>query len=623
MKLKSLLLLFLFLCSYFLNAQNTFDIVFPQDRDQVCKACLDIFRQRTSEVQFSIKRNGNKLYFQVNDKAWFDLLFKNQGDGIAVDVVSKDIYDCKYESVKETQIKGTLLKPVYSQKLKTDIKISEANTYQVYVGDVPSALRNDELEYNILFLSNKNMCSYYLVYDLESYPWSLLDMGVYLDEITYSERKIGDDSYFSNNKTLKFKVPFKKNKSEYSQKDIKPIYDSLRLTDFNIKAINIKAYSSVEGILKRNIELQQSRAKSIIKALQTFQKSTIKTEISSSENWVEFLNDIKGTAHENLSKLSKNDIRAKLVGATAEQLEPILKNHRKAILELELEKKDSYQNVLAEPLLVKFNEAISSENIDEALKIQNSIFMKIKHQEVSPDFLSKMKIPKQTKFVKIACKNSAFKYLINVRQGVIVYNELLELEKLAPRSKEVKYNIAAIKVQAWQFKWMDIDEARLKQQIYGLANYGIDKSLISRMMVNYNLITAERLMRNRDYSNKDKSVLFIKDNYKKFSLSDYDYLSLAQFLSYYGNTKMSVELLEDKAKSIDIDENLLFYYLNLTLVDGNLTSDVNYRAIMLNAININKNRYCKLFNSIEKGGVTFQLLKDEYLRETYCENCNN
>lgn len=42
---------------------------------------------------------------------------------------------------------------------------------------------------------------------------------------------------------------------------------------------------------------------------------------------------------------------------------------------------------------------------------------------------------------------------------------------------------------------------------------------------------------------------------------------------------------------------------------------------MLNAININKERYCKLFNAVEKGGVKFQLLENEYLKNTYCENC--
>ena len=211
----------------------------------------------------------------------------------------------------------------------------------------------------------------------------------------------------------------------------------------------------------------------------------------------------------------------------------------------------------------------------------------------------------------------------DIRQSVIVYNELLELEKLVPNDGEVKYNIAVVKIKLWRHKAIAEDETKLKNQINALKNYKIDASLIDRMMVNFHIIKAENLMRARDYVNKDESVEFINSKYKNFPLSDYDYLSLAQFFSYYANSDMSVKLLQDKAKSIDIDEDLLFYYLNLTLIDKNLTQDENYRTIMLNAININKVRFCKLFDSIEKGGVTFQLLEDDYLSDTYCENCRN
>ena len=234
-----------------------------------------------------------------------------------------------------------------------------------------------------------------------------------------------------------------------------------------------------------------------------------------------------------------------------------------------------------------------------------------------------MIIPKQAKFAKIFNKNSAYRYMMNVRQALIVYNELLVLEKLVPKDGEVKYNIAAIKIKLWRFKAIEINETKLKNQIQALKKYGIENSLIARMMVNVHIIKAENLMRKRDYANKDKAVTYIKNNYKKFSLSDYDYLSLAQFFSYYANSEMAVELLEPIARSIDIEENLLFYYLNLTLIKRELTKDSNYRTILLNAINMNEERFCKLFNTVEDGGVTFQLLADEYLRTTYCESCNN
>ncbi|MGZ0015887.1 hypothetical protein [Yeosuana sp. AK3] len=627
MKSKHLFSILFLLSINILVSQNTYDIIFPgNDRDQKCQQCFQIFNQKPKEVKFSIKREKTNLYFEINDKNWFNLLFKNSGDGLAVDIVLKDRYACDITTMENTQIRGFLLKPVYSQALRSGLKPSGEGLFRVYLGKVPEGFLNDELEYNILFLSNKNLCQYYVIYDLESYAWDLLDMGMYLDSLTYHSKQIKSsekEGFILKNKTLKFKIPFEKNKSEYSQDDIKPIYDSLRLTDYYIKTIKIKAYSSVEGRLDRNIELQEQRANSIVAALQTFQKPTIKTSVSSSENWVEFLNDIKGTPFESLSNLTKSQVKAKLVGQLSKDIESILKHHRKAVLELELEKKDKYLNMSSEELLTKFNTAISLEQLVEAKDLQNSIFEKLKTKELAPEFLQKMQIPKQAIFSKILNKNSAFKYMLNVRQALIVYNELLELEKLVPKDGEVKYNIAAIKIKLWRFNAIEIDETQLKTQITALKNYGLHSSLITRMMVNFHIIKAENAMRKREYAIKDKSVVYINGQYKNFSLSDYDYLSLAQFFSYYGNTDMSVELLENKARSIDIDEDLLFYYLNLTLINKEFSQDSDYRTILLNANNLNKERFCKLFNSIEQGGVTFQLLEDSFLRKTYCESCIN
>lgn len=622
--------LLLLLSFTFTNAQSTFDIVFPtteNERNQKCQQCVQAFQKKPKEVGFSIKQEGNNLYFEVNNKQWFNQLLRSSSDGLAIDVVSKERYGCAVETVDKTnQIRGMLLRPVYAQKLKSGLRPSGNNRFRVLVGKVPANYLNDELEFNILFLVNKTMCRYQTIYDLQSYTWDLLDMGMYLDTLTFNSKKISpktDEGFILRNKTLKFTIPFEKNKAVYSPDDIRPIYDSLRLTDFNIKTIKIKAYSSIEGSVKRNIELQEQRAESIADALQTFQKPTIQTEISSSENWVEFLNDIEGTEYEFLKNESKTEIKSKLFGSFSQELEPILKNHRKAVLELELEKRDKYKNMSANELLNKFNSAIKKESIAEAIEIQNSIFDKLKHKEVSPDFLRKMDIPNQVKYAKIVNKNHAIRYMNDIRQSMIVYNELKELEKLVPKDGEVKYNIVAIKIKLWRFKAMKIDENSLKYEINNLAKFNIDISLIYRMLVNFNIIKAENLMRKRDYKNKDIAVSYINNNYNKFPLSNYDYLSLAQFFSYYSNTQMSVDLLQEKVKTIDIDEDLLFYYLNLTIVDKNLTQTSDYRTIMLNALNLNKKRYCRLFNPVGSGGVTFQLLEDEYLRKSYCENCND
>ncbi len=616
-------ILFWLLLTTMVDAQNTYDIIFSSpNHDQVCKPCLDAFMRKPKETQFSVKRDGANLFFEINDKEWLKRLIQHPDDGIAIDVVSKDRYRCN-ETLEEKQIKGVLLKPLYGNRVTDALKPHGTNLFRLLVGRLTPDQMQKELEYNILFLSQKRLCRYQVIYNLASYPWDLLDMGMYLDTITYQNQAIqnkGKD-YTLKHKTITFKVPFEKNKSTYSAADIKPLYDSLRLTDYTIQTIQIKGYSSVEGTTERNLELQQQRAKSIADALQSFQKPNIKTEVTSSENWVEFFNDLPKTKYADWKTLSKEQIKAKLVGNISKELEPILQMHRKAVVRLELEKIDRYESLTGDQLAAKFNQAIQSDQLAEAKEIQNSIFKKMKAQTVSPTLLEKLQLPKQIKYIGFINNNAAFRAMLDVQESLIVYNQLLELEKLAPKDGKVKYNLAALKIKLWRYKALEVKEADLKTQITELKKFGISTILIDRMLLNMHIIKAEYQMQSRDYKNKDLSVAFIENTYKKIPLSDFDYLSLAQFFSYYANIDKAVVLLDKKSRQIDIDEDLLFYYLNLTLINKELMEKEDYRTILLNANTINPKRFCRMFDAIDKGGVTFQMLENDFLRGVYCEGC--
>ena len=619
---KTTLFILLFIVFKINSQQNTYGIYFPNtDRQSKCNYFLQAFQQKPKEVSFGIKTEGEKLFFEINDKRWFDILFKKTGDGIAIDIVSKERYDCN-KMVANKQIRGTLLPPIYAMQLKRKLKKNANGNYRVLVGKIPVNLQNKELEFNILFLQNKTLCQYYNIYNLQAYPWDLLDMGVYLDSLTYKNQKITtvNENTITKYKTLKFTIPFEKNKSEYKPEDIKPLYDSLRLTNFNIKKIAIKAYASIEGSVERNITLQKQRANSIASSIQSFQKPNIITEISSSENWVEFLNDIKNTSFSNLSKLSKKEVKTQIVGNKAKELESILKNHRKAVITLSLEKKDKYKTLKIEELTTRFNDAIKNNDLQEANIIQNTILDKVKNK-LSPDALTKMNIPKQKKYINLLTKNSMIKYLINISQTLIVEQELLALEKLQPNNKKIKYNLTVLKFIIWKNRARKINKNKFKEEILNLKKLGIKEALIDRMLVNFHIIKAQEDIQNRNYDEKDESIEFITDTYENFPLSNYDYLSLAQFLTYYANIYDAIDLLENKVKQITVDEDLLFYYLNLTITDKNLTKTTAYKATILNALNMNPKRFCKIFNASLKGGVTFQLLENIELRALYCESC--
>lgn len=177
-----------------------------------CKKCKLAFSEKAKEIKFSVKRENSKLYFQVNDDKWFNSLFANTTDGLAVDIVAKGRYDCGTLVDADDQVRGLLLKPVYSNKLKSELKSIGNNKYSVMIGTIPENLRKRELEFNILFIGNKTLCRYQTIFNLQAYSWDLLDMGMYLDSISYDNKKIrkSNQDFKINNKTLRFEIPFQK-----------------------------------------------------------------------------------------------------------------------------------------------------------------------------------------------------------------------------------------------------------------------------------------------------------------------------------------------------------------------------------------------------------------------------
>ena len=624
--------LLLFLSSFFSQAilgQSTYDVLLPQDPNNgpECKGCRNAFRKKPKEVRFTIVSDEkDNLFFEITHKEWLNTLFKDDKDGFIVDIISKEKYNCSVATIEHSSngIQGTSLPPIFTKKIKSGLKKIGNEKFRVKVGNIPENLKNQELEFNIFFINDNHLCRYNKIYNLQSYPLELLDMGIYLDSITYHNNKISDvTGYKTKYKTLQFKIPFEKNKSQYSGADIKPVYDSLNLTTFDIKKINIKAYSSVEGSLKRNLELQSERAQSIATAMQEFQTPIIETSISATENWTEFLNDIQNTKYASFGSLSQAEIKTKLRDpGTNKALEPYLKNHRKAIIILELDKKDPYKKMIPSELIELFNTKFSSGSTEEAKIIHDAISERIKSNEISLDKISELQVPNKKEHLNYLIKNASLRYLIDARQGMIAYNKLLELDKLTPRNKKIKYNLAVIKFVIWENQWQPVDSKKFKQEILALTRYGVPQILVDRMLINFEILKAEEYLSKGDFKNKDKSTAYIYSKYKDKPLRDEDFLNLANYFSRFSNIDYSKKLLLNKVQNIEVSEDLLFYYLNLSIIDRELIEKKEYRAMMLNAYSKNPERFCGLFNSVKNEGITFQLLESDFLRKTYCESCS-
>lgn len=608
------------------KAQQLYDIKFPgKEKTEKCEECDKLLKSMPKEVLHGVQLDENdNLILYFTDKKWFDKLFDSGKDGVAIEIVTKDLFTCDMKA--STGFRGEVQPPVYLKEMKKNMTLTSGGAVMVNLGPLPEKYKKaQEVEYNVLFLKNKYLCYVNVYYNIEVYRWNLLDMGFFFDTLAYNidfKKDIkSKDNVILHQKTMVFEIPFEHDKSVYSEEDIRPLYDSLNITAYNIQKVTIRAYSSVEGSEDRNIILQQERAQSIVNALQSFQKPVIANEIFTSENWVDFLNDISSTKYASLADLSKDQIKEKLKGNLVAELEPILKNHRKAVVVMELIKKDTFKETPDNELVKMFNKSVGDKDLKKSIELQNSIFYKVATHESPISLIDKLEIPEQAEFSILLNNNAMFRYTMNEDDIASTYKELTALHQLMPRDTHIAYNLVAIRFRVWLSRIEAVDPVLFKKEIQGLARLGIAQNLIRRMLINYEIIMGEIYMAERDYVNKDKSLKYISSNYATVPMTEYDCLSLAQYFASYAKYDWAIRLLDKRVKSITVNEDLLFYYINLTILDDKMTRKSAYRTILLNAATLNSSRFCKLFTSPTNGGISFQILEDSFIRKTWCETC--
>jgi outer membrane protein OmpA-like peptidoglycan-associated protein len=609
-------------CQY--TNRTDYDLKVPasDNRQKHCGKLMSLLGQLPPEVQFESRVFGDSAYLTINNAATFWQFFDNKKDGFAIDLVSQDQYQCDnvQRIAGSNTHKGFLLEPVYRDEIRKKIRVSDNGRVFAFGGLVPKNLDKSKIEPNYILISDGYECSYTTNVNVASHGWDLLPMSLYYDTLY---RGAMADRYRDLEKTLHFTIPFQKNTSVYKKEDIKPLYDSLKLTDFEITAIRIKAFTSVEGSLQRNMELQEERAKSIVDALQSFQPESIRSEIITAENWVEFLEAINGTSFQYMSKLTKDEIKEALKEpALASKLEPVLSGERKAIIELDLEKRVTYSKASPSELKKYFDQSIASRNINEALYLQEIIFRKVRHEEIPAEFLNGLDIPKTTEFGSLLLNYISFQYERRNIDDFQALQAFTDLNALPPGNPKAEYNICVLQLKVWRKSPAMIKGDDLKTRIESLTKKGIARLLITRLTINYSLIQTEMDLRARRYQEREKWLKYIMGSYSQLQMTDADLLSLSKFLAHNARYSAAEKLLTPRLKDINVPADVLFFYLSLTVYSPKNTSSSNYRAIMLNAVNIDRNRFCHIFDPIPRDGVSFQLLEDPVLKKTWCENCN-
>jgi hypothetical protein len=321
--------------------------------------------------------------------------------------------------------------------------------------------------------------------------------------------------------------------------------------------------------------------------------------------------------------MTKDEIKEALRDPTlASKIEPLLAPERKAIIELDLEKRITYSKATQSELKKYFSQSISDKNINEALYLQEVIFHKIRRDEIPVGFLKELEIPRSIGCASLLINYESFLYEHKNSDEFEALKSFTDLNVLLGGDPKVDYNICALRLKIWMNAPGLIKGDDLKTKIESLAKRGIPQLLVTRLTLNYSLLQAEVDLRDQKYQEREKWLKYIMGAYTKLKMTDADLLSLSKFLVHNSRYSAAEKLLTPRLKDINVSADVLFYYLSLTMYNPKNTSTSNYRTIMLNAVNIDRTRFCHIFDPIPLEGVSFQLLEDPVLKKTWCENCN-
>lgn len=570
----------------------------------------------------NIEFKNGEIYFYYHDLEQLKDILSESGDGIALDIVDRNQFYCgEGNKMYPSQFhKGILLNPVSKTQLFGKNELKKGNELEFSLGQIPAYIDTNNAEFNILILKDNCLCQTIRYNSLEGDNLKSLDLNFLLDTLSVSSK-----SDFIMNQ-LSFTVPFKINNAEYNSADLKPFLDSLSLNRFSLKRIEVVAYSSLDGEVKANETIQKRRAHSILDAIKKYKLQDVETNITTKENYEGFYESIKGSPYEaELTAFSKKELRAFINSKELKyNLDPYLASQRKAEITLTVEKffmDESLFGVLPE----WFKKALTEKDYGKAKVYQSVMLKNVEKGNVGADKILDIKIPHTIANVPFINNQIALKWFVSKTENKDSLNSVLlrEIESqliVDPVNAFLRYNKTVLRLLIFSNNYSTESELKLLlKEIRALGNTSIEKWMINRLILNYNIISADFYYDNKQFRLREKALKSVKSALFSSKLDRDQSFRIANYFIFQLRIDWAIEIMKPFAMKANIDEEFLYKFLTVAIYDKEKVSNNQLVGFMNKAKELNKERFCNLFGT---PNMSFQNLTNEKVKRIYCETCN-
>jgi hypothetical protein len=402
--------------------------------------------------------------------------------------------------------------------------------------------------------------------------------------------------------------------------------DALNEPKYKINNIILDAHSSLEGDTLNNTRLQQKRAESILRAIQSMGKADsnlVKSQnITTSNGWDIWQQQVKTNKDLAYFKnMTYDEIRDNLKDPEVfKKLDTVLKAQRFAGVKMDVTYDATGAN--EQPfVLSQLKKAIDAKDGAKALKIQQFAISRIlaKKYDAAP-FVS-MVIPQNPNFTSLIVNQIFLDNAIN--QGgelsPAVRAKFEDLYKKSPDNGFASFNKFLYDVKFGELK----DEKQIKE-----TQKGIDGLYATKIPQKYadalNLEYQFKIMGYFDtVDNKNPLIGSCMERIKKvFNVEGSSWqnaLKLGYIFIANNDLKYATKILSPFLNTEGVNPELYFTYLTAAAPDEKNIFTKDFRIAMDKAKEADQERFCKLFGAPK---LSFQYLENPLIKESYCATCN-
>ena len=563
---------------------------------QKCSKFLERYPSISQLFSDVIKINNGEVFLEYHSLPFVEELFSEGSDAVAIDWVDQRQYRCNLgtQLFPGTIAKGYLQKPVKKSFLLSQNVTDSIKELKVNLGNVPSFYSANSTEPNLIIIKGGVHCA--------TVPFNKIE--------SKNTRQV----------PIEFAVAGESKANQYTWKDSMvfqiPLFpngfDSLQRAKVTLERLKFKITSS-------NLVVQVSPIHQ--DALANFQ------------------NDLPSRTHvawDSLTSFVKNtDYQLELAGLNEEEKIEFLKEAQKEDekLKIFLLRINNLQFAVKGEASIQLNEEtaeqlqlyrffLENNQIQPALFVQSKLLIKVRNGELNAKELPQADPAQKVNTLAVINNQIVLESIMGAEQygGNPIYLALFELYLINQRQPEVAFNYHVAVLEYWSTHQSEIKN--MEGWLPGFRKISTEQIIVekyARAMMNYNLLAVDYFYDQGNFDKRRKSFTELIKWQRKANMNKEEKLNLAKTLCYQDQFSYAIQLLQPEVQSDQINEEILFYLLQIAQYDKSQFNDSKYLALLEKASKLYPKTFCKFFSASFNGK---QSMENALVKNLYCKNCH-